>query len=143
MELAQCPGKHEWTYAIYPHKGDWQNGVYKEAEELNLPLEVAQAGPHNGTLPKEQSFCELAGDNLQISAFKQAQDRPGKYIVRIFNPTENRVEGLLKFACQLKNVWLTNLNEERIESLPSEGKTIQFHIDKKKIVTIEFELIQK
>lgn len=143
MELAQCPGKHEWTYAIYPHKGDWQNGVYKEAEEMNLPLEVAQAGPHNGTLPKEQSFCELAGDNLQISAFKQAQDRPGKYIVRIFNPTENRLEGLLKFAYQLKNVWLTNLNEERIESLLSEGKTIQIHIDKKKIVTIEFELIYK
>jgi len=140
MELAQCPGKHEWTYAIYPHPGDWQNGVYKEAEELNLPLETAQAGPHKGTLPKEQSFFDLVGDNLQISAFKQAQYRPGNYVVRIFNPTEKRVLGTLKFTRQIKNAWLTNLNEERIEPMPSEGKTIKLHIDKKKIVTIEFEL---
>ncbi len=140
MELAQCPGKHEWTYAIYPHPGDWQNGVYKEAEKLNLHLETAQAGPHKGTLPKEQSFFELSGDNLQISAFKQAQDRPGNYVARIFNPTEKRVNGTLKFARQIKNAWLVNLNEERMEALSSEGKTIKLHIDKKKIVTIEFEL---
>jgi len=140
MELAQCPGKHKWTYAIYPHQGDWQNGVYKEAEELNLPLETAQAGPHKGTLPKEQSFCELIGDNLQISAFKQAQDRPGNYIARIFNPTEKRVDGIIKFARQIQNAWLTNLNEERMEPLPANGKTLELQVGKKKIVTIEFEL---
>src|SRR5690606_18818697 len=76
MELSQCPGRHEWTYAIYPHAGDWTHGVYEEAEDLNLPLEPAQAGAHKGTLPKSMSFLEVSGENLQMTALKRAEDRP-------------------------------------------------------------------
>ncbi|MCA9432503.1 MAG: hypothetical protein KC940_18460, partial [Candidatus Omnitrophica bacterium] len=76
MERAQCLGtKLEWTYSIFPHKGDWTNGVYEEAEDHNLPLEPAQVGPHPGKLPKSQSFVELKGKNLQLAAFKRAEDR--------------------------------------------------------------------
>ncbi len=140
MELAQCPGKHEWTYAIYPHPGDWQNGVFKEAEALNLGLESAQAGPGNGTLPKAHSFFELQGANLQLSAFKQAQDRPGNFVTRIFNPTGKSVRGILKYSRAIKAAWLTSLNEERIEPLVPTGKTLELDLAKKKIVTVEIEL---
>ena len=140
MELAQCPGKHEWTYAIYPHSGDWKNGVYQEAEKLNLPLETAQVGAHEGHLPKELSFLEILGDNIQMTAFKQTENKNGNYIVRLFNPTEDSVKTSLKFASDIKNAYLTNMNEEREETLSAKSNILTFDMAKKKIVTIEIEL---
>jgi mannosylglycerate hydrolase len=140
MPLAQCPGYHEWTYALYPHKGDWTNGVYEQAEMLNLPLELAQAGAHAGELPKALSFLELTGDNLQMSAFKKNEDGAETYIVRLFNPLEKGVIGTLKCFRPFKRAWLTNLNEDRLKELQVSDHTLSLKVGKKKIVTVEFEL---
>ncbi len=139
MELAQCIGQHEWTYAIYPHTGDWTNGVFNEAEDLNVPLEAAQAGPHKGTLPKAMSFVEVKGNNLQISALKRAEDRPNSYIVRVFNPTDKTVNGSIVLHKKPKRAWFTNLNEDRQKEIKPVTKEIKVAVGKKKIVTIEFE----
>ncbi|KAA3618905.1 MAG: hypothetical protein DWQ05_05920 [Calditrichaeota bacterium] len=140
MELAQCPGELQWTYALYPHKGDWENGVYQQAEDLNLPLEAAQAGAHSGVLPKESSFLELKGDNLQFSALKQAEDRPDSWIVRIYNPTEGDVSGSLEFRQPVLKAWECNLNEERTASMKIRNRLIPIKVGKKKIMTIEIIL---
>jgi alpha-mannosidase len=138
MDLSQCPGHMEWTYALYPHAGDWTNGVFDQVEDLNLPLEAAQVGPHKGKLPKSMSFLELEGDNLQLTAFKRAEDRPKSHIVRIFNPTDKTVKGALKLFKPIKQAWLTNLNEEREIEVKSNGTLIPVKIGKRKIVTMEF-----
>ncbi|MBX3179338.1 MAG: hypothetical protein KF886_18435 [Candidatus Hydrogenedentes bacterium] len=140
MERSHCLGAHEYSYAIYPHAGDWENGVYAQAEDHNLPLEPAQAGPHAGALPKSMSFLTLEGDNLQLTAFKQHEDRPGSYVVRLFNPTAHAVKGALKVARPIKAAWLTNLNEERREELKAAGQRIELDVPHKKIVTLEFVL---
>ncbi len=140
MKLAQCPGEMQWSYAIFPHTGHWQNGVYREAEDFNLPLEIAQAGAHSGILPKELSFLRLEGDNLQLSAFKQAEDRPQSWMVRIFNPTAAEITGKLEFYRPVQQAWHCNLNEERETKLDLEGCSIPLQIGKKKIMTIELVL---
>jgi len=140
MERAHCLGEHEYSYSLYPHTGDWENGVYAQAEELNLPLEPAQAGPHEGTLPKALSFLEVQGENLQVTAFKQAEDRPDSYVVRLFNPTQKTVAGAIKVHRPIKGAWLTNLNEERREELKVAGQSITLDVAHKKIVTLEFVL---
>lgn len=140
MELAQCFGRMAWTYALYPHTGDWTNGVFAQAEELNLPLEPAQCGPHAGTLPKEGSFLEITGDNIQMTVFKMAEDRPESYLVRVFNPTDKAVTGAIKLGKPVKKAWATNLNEEREAEIKVSGKSIPLKLGKKKIATIEFQL---
>ena len=140
MELAQCPGHMEWTYSLYPHTGDWTNGVFRQAEDFNLPLETAQVGPHKGKLPKSISFLELKGDNIQLTAFKRAEDRPKSYIVRIFNPTDKPVKGTLKLLKLIKRAWLTNLNEEWQEELKPVKDTQNVRVRAKRILTIEFTL---
>ncbi len=140
MDLAQCIGPHEWTYALYPHVGDWTKGVFDEAEALNLPLESAQAGPHPGKLPKSLSFLEVHGGNVQITAFKRAEDRANSYVIRLFNPENKSVKCSLKVWKPIKKAWLTNLNEERREKLEPQGNTINLKVEKKKIVTVEFQL---
>ena len=140
MELAQCIGPHEWSYAIYPHAGDWTNGVYAEAEDHNLPLESAQAGPHAGVLPKAMSFLEVTGRNLQLTAFKRAEDRKRSYVVRVFNPADAPVNGMLKTFKPIKRAWLTNLDEKREKELTPKGKTLRLRAGKKKIVTVEIKI---
>lgn len=140
MELAQCIGPQEWTYALYPHSGDWRNGCFREAEALNLPLEAAQVGPHEGTLPKAMSFLEVSGDNLQLSTFKRAEDRKSSYVARLFNPTDEAVIGTLKLHKPIKRAWLTNLNEDRQKELTPTDNTLRLKVGKKKIVTVEFAL---
>ncbi|MCC6699593.1 MAG: hypothetical protein IT365_28465 [Candidatus Hydrogenedentes bacterium] len=140
MELAQCIGPHEWTYSIYPHTGDWTNGVFDQAEDLNLPLEAAQVGPHKGTLPKSMSFVEVQGANLQVTALKRHEDRENTFVIRLFNPGTKSVNGKLRFFKKVKRAWLTNLNEERREDLQPKGDTLALTAGKKKMMTVEFEL---
>jgi mannosylglycerate hydrolase len=140
MELAQCIGPHEWSYSLYPHASDWTQGVFAESEDTNLPLEAGQAGPHEGALPKSMSFVELEGNNLQLTALKQAEDRPGNYVVRIFNPTGKSVNGKLTVFKTIKKAWLTNMNEEHGQALKPAGKSVSFKAEKKKIVTLEFSI---
>ncbi|MBX7257905.1 MAG: hypothetical protein K1Y02_16200 [Candidatus Hydrogenedentes bacterium] len=140
MDLAQCIGQHEWTYSIYPHKGDWTNGVFQEADELNLPLEPAQCGPHKGTLPKSQSFLTLSGGNVQLTAFKRHEDRDKSYVVRVYNPENKPVTAQLKFAKPIKKAWLTNLNEERRGELKPNGSNLSLKLGKKKVATVEFTI---
>ena len=43
----------------------------------------------------------------------------------------------LKLNFPFNEVWLTNMNEERIEKLDYEGNTVNLSCDFKKIITIE------
>lgn len=140
MDLAQCLGPHSWTYAIYPHAGDWTNGVFEQAEMLTLPLQLAQAGAHSGTLPKSMSFIEVNGDNIQMTALKRSEDKPNTYLVRLFNPNDKGIIGTLKAFKEIRLAWLTNLNEDRQRELQPSGNTLTLKLGKKKIVTVEFEL---
>ena len=139
MELAQCPGKMSFKYNIYPHKGSWvEAGALVEADRVNLPVEVAQVGPHKGDLPKCMSFCEINPTNLALSAFKKAE-RTDNVVMRLFNPTWETIEGSVKFYTDIKAAWLTNMNEERREELKPDGKELKLSVAKKKIVTLELE----
>lgn len=140
MELSQCLGEHEWTYALFPHAGDWSNGVFEAAEALTLPLEIAEAGAHAGTLPKQRSFVEVKGGNVQMTALKRAEDRKGSYILRLFNPGERSVTTTVSCFKKIRRAWITNLDEERQETLSPSGNGLKIKVAKKKIVTIEFQL---
>ena len=93
MKGSQSSGDHEFNYFIYPHSGDWDKGnVLNMADIFNVPLDVAQAGPSEGILPKQLSFLKIEGDGLVLSALKKAEDSED-LIIRIFNPTSRTVNG--------------------------------------------------
>lgn len=140
MPMAQGLRDWEWTYSIYPHAGDWTNGCFTQAEETNLPLESAQAGPHAGKLPKSASFLEISGGSMQLTVFKQAEDRKDSYIIRMYNPDDKDVSGRIKTLKPVKQAWLVDLNEEHRQELKLDKQGIPFEAKKKKILTIEFTL---
>ncbi len=138
MKLAQSLGINEWRYAIMPHKGGWiEGGLYREADKFLLKLESAQAGKGGGVLPKELSFVEITSDKIALSAMKKSEERDS-LILRLFNPTPEKVETELKFYNAVREVWLTNMNEERREKLEITNKNIiDLTFEHKKIKTVE------
>lgn len=56
-DYAADQGIHDFTYALYPHSGSWQeSGVQKEAWRLNNPLWTVE-----GAVDAEVQFCILQG----------------------------------------------------------------------------------
>ena len=140
MELSQCPGEHEFSYAIYPHAGTWEKGTLQEAEEFNVNIEPVQAGPvKGGNLPLSKSFIEMEGDSLQITSLKIAEDKDNVLIMRLYNPSENKVLSTLKLGFLAKEIWLTNLNEEPLEKLSSNTQEVKISVKPKKIITLAIE----
>ncbi|WP_293125620.1 alpha-mannosidase [Microcoleus sp. bin38.metabat.b11b12b14.051] len=80
-------GVSEFTCAVYPHAGNWQDaGTVRRGYELNLPLLVKvlpKLGENqNPTLPAVGKFLDLAAQNLVLMAFKQSEDNPNVWILR-------------------------------------------------------------
>ncbi|VAX16510.1 Alpha-mannosidase [hydrothermal vent metagenome] len=141
MKGSQSLGDHEFNYFIYPHKGDWdEGGVMQQADYFNVPIDVAQAGPHEGTLPKSFGFVELGGKGLMLSSIKKAEESES-IIIRVYNPTKRTIDGKLRLFKEPAAINLLNLNEEILdeEDLTLDKNEISFEAKAKKIITIEIK----
>lgn len=135
----QCLGMQEYDYSIYPHNGNWENAnAYENAINFNVPVKMFQiSSNHQGSLPLEMSFFSIEPSNLVLSALKKAEDR-NSIILRLFNPTDCSIEGQVKTHAIINEAYLTNLNEERTDSISVfEEHSIKIKADSNKIVTIE------
>jgi alpha-mannosidase len=68
-------GHHHFSYALYPHAGDWKQALtVRRGYEYNYKLQAMQVGAHAGTLPIRHSFVALAAQNAVLTAVKKAED---------------------------------------------------------------------
>ncbi len=82
-------GYHEFTYAVYPHPGNWQAAhTVRRGYELNLPLQVMMCptpeATRIGALPPVGRFLDLSAQNLVLMALKQSEDDPLQWILRCY-----------------------------------------------------------
>jgi len=81
-------GLHEFTYALYPHAGTWQQAqTVRHGCELNIPLQVLllpAAAATSGKIPITTSFLKPSADNLILMAFKPSEDNPQELILRCY-----------------------------------------------------------
>lgn len=131
--VGEFPGKKgsqllrrmEYEYAIYPHRGDWEEAqVYAEARRLNAPVMAYQvSGETEGSLPPEQGFLKVSDRNLQVSAFKKAEDRDS-LILRVYNPTGQPVRAKVEITvpgAEVRQAVVCDMNEERT----AEAQTVE------------------
>lgn len=86
----------EFTYALMPHtSGDYVSTV-KEAELLNMPLQLYMETHHKGNLPPVYGGVEVDCDNVIIGAVKESEDGTG-YIVRAFECAGKSVMAEINF----------------------------------------------
>ena len=79
-------GEHAFTYALYPHLGDWhEGGVLSEAEDLNQPL-VARP---TSVVPGVYRPLALEGTRLALGALKPAESGDA-LVLRVYEPSGAR-----------------------------------------------------
>ena len=85
-------GRHQFTYALYPHPGSWQAAqTPRRAAELNLPVQVwALSGAKanlSRRLPAQTSLLTLDNETAMLMALKQSEVAPDCYILRFYEAT--------------------------------------------------------
>ncbi|MEO0757107.1 MAG: alpha-mannosidase [Cyanobacteria bacterium J06648_16] len=79
-------GRHRFTYALYPHAGNWQQaGTVQWAHGLNSPLQIRQAEQAaTGAMAGDaRSFLRL--NHAVLAAFKRAEAASDRFILRCYD----------------------------------------------------------
>lgn len=64
--------QHVFTYALYPHQGDFREGrVIQAAYDLNRPLVAREIASQTGTLPGLWSLATVDQDNVVLEVIKK------------------------------------------------------------------------
>ncbi|MEP0868531.1 alpha-mannosidase [Trichocoleus desertorum AS-A10] len=140
---ADC-GQHQFTYALYPHAGTWQTAqTVRQGYELNIPLQAIWLETERSlnssitTLPAEGQFLDLQSENLILSAFKQSEDHPQRWILRCYECHGQPAELRLKSDLGLAIAHPVNLLEQAIEPENSSGTLQSTQIAPWKIATFK------
>ena len=72
-------GVNHIQYSLYPHSGDWKNGVWAEAENFNVPVYAAEPPSlslvkTHATPPAEDSLIIVSPPEIVMSGIKQSED---------------------------------------------------------------------
>jgi alpha-mannosidase len=106
-------GRHQFTYALLPHTGDWRvGGVAREAYELNYPLLALRVdGLREGQLPPCLSLIAVDAENVVVESVKKAEDGEA-WIVRVYENMQSRGRARLSFGRPVLQAVECNLIEE-------------------------------
>ena len=129
-------GEHRFTYALFPHRGDWRHGVVREAYELNVPLLAIPAAPSPGPLPGVLSFIQVDADHVVVDAVKRCEDSDA-IVVRLYEAHGRRGEVSLFFDREVARVVECDLMEENEEPVESEGSQTALFIEPYQIRTFK------
>lgn len=126
-------GEHEFTYAIYPHRGTiTEGGVMEQAAQLNFPAQVVE-----GRFKEQRKILKVSNSNIQIDAIKKAEDEEC-LIVRLHECRGGSQRIVLESEFPVQSIKSCNLLERedgeavkgnKIESLlkPFEIKTFKLY----------------
>ncbi len=122
-------GDHYFTYAIYPHAGNWKTAdTLKMGLEMNNPA-VAVEIPAGATGEAEKSFIEVTASNVTLEAVKKCEDEDA-YIVRFVEKAGSRGSVTAKFFAPIASVTECDLLERNDVAVDiANGDTLQFSIN--------------
>ena len=130
-------GRHEITYSLYPHSGDWvQANSVRRGYELNDPLIPVTAGKHYGGLPKEHSFLEMEPSNMIVTALKKAEDS-NDMILRFYDCAGTGGKAIIELGFDASAIQETDLMERPIKpAIPITNGRVTTPVGKWEIKTL-------
>ncbi|WP_310830986.1 alpha-mannosidase [Paenibacillus pedocola] len=130
----QDQGHHAFTYALYPHTGDFvEGGVVQEAWELNNPLRAVP-----GQLEGEPLFS-IGGGHVLVDAVKRSEDG-ADIILRLHEYAGSRTQVRIESAYSIASWQECNLMEEPQGEWREDG--LSFQIKPYEIRTFRIKLRQ-
>lgn len=122
-------GIHDVKYGIYAHVGDW---VYAktpwQGSFLNNPPIAFEAPKHSGNLGKEISLLKISTHQVDVMAFKKAEDS-GYYIIRVnelYGKDADNVSIVL--PGKIVDAYEVNGQEKKIANADFSGGNLNFNM---------------
>jgi alpha-mannosidase len=132
-------GTHEFTYALYPHRGDWKAGdTMRQGYELNYPLIPLTTQAHGGPLPARYSFARIEPGDVILAVVKKAEDEDA-LIFRFYEFAGERGQVRLQLPERAVGAFETNLmeGEERRLALGADGRELSIPTGPYEIKTVK------
>ena len=140
-------GKFNISYSLFPHEGDWKNGVWAEGDNFNVPVYAAEPPSlalvkAHATRPEEASFFAVDVPGVVLSGMKQAED--GKeLIVRLAEVEGKEKTVTLTLPLAVDAARRLNLIEFPLANVAKatiKDKTVSVRIKAHEIVTLGIKL---
>ncbi|MEC0227532.1 alpha-mannosidase [Paenibacillus alba] len=164
----QVQGEHAFTYGVHVHGGQASNAeLYLAAEEFANPIRSVVHPVQDGRwrsgrpwvqepgiegmferpdpnaskprLPLVGSFLRVSEPRMLVSAVKMAEDRHS-LIIRLWNPEEQPIDGIVDLQQVAIAAYLVNLLEERLSPLPVAEDGVRIALEPKQFLTVELPL---
>jgi alpha-mannosidase len=136
-------GKFKISYALYPHPGDWKNGVWLEGDDFNVPVYAAEPPSlalvkEHSTRPEEDSFFLLDAKGVFLTGMKQAEDTK-ELIIRLVEVEGEEKTITISLPENVKAVRRLNLIEFPLSNVAEatiNEKSVSVKINSHEILTL-------
>ncbi len=139
--LTDCVGRHEFTYSIVPHEGDWQDArLWQLAGELrDKPLLAWPAA--GGALPPYHSLFSVEPGNVTLSALYTEGDR---VLVRVFENAGHETEATIALPFEAQDARQVDLLGKPIDAAAPRvtGRQIMLRLGPWQIATVAVGLCE-
>lgn len=123
--------EHFFTYALYPHGGDWrEGGTVQEAYRLNQPALCVRGAGRRRRIP----WPPTGASQRDAETVKRAEDGDG-WIVRLYETDNARTASALRWSRPVSSVEECNCIEEPVAPAACENGRIPFVIKPYEIKT--------
>jgi len=128
-------GRHTFTYALYPHVGDWAaGGTPRAAAQLNQPLLSMPVQPREGA-NLDKPFVQVSRENVVVDTIKKAEDRD-EMILRLYENANRRGPVTLTFARPLAGAKQLDLLENAEGDIAVAGNQVTVEIKPYEILSL-------
>jgi alpha-mannosidase len=136
-------GKFNISYSIFPHSGDWKNGVWAEGEDFNVPVYAAEPPSlalvkAHATRPEEESFFSIDSPGVTVTGIKRSEDGE-ELIVRLVEIYGKESVVNIKLPATVNVARRLNIIELPIEEADKpviSGNSVRVKIKPNEIVTL-------
>ncbi|MGA9985361.1 MAG: glycoside hydrolase family 38 C-terminal domain-containing protein [Acidobacteriaceae bacterium] len=133
-------GEHHFSYALYPHAGDWKQAMtVRHGFNFNYHLQAMQVEAHTGSLPAEHSFVAIRPEDVVLTAMKKAEDS-NALIFHFYEWAGKGGSVALRVPPGATGAVETNLMEKpEGAALPLEGDHVTVHFRPYEIVAVRVD----
>ncbi|MFZ5515306.1 MAG: glycoside hydrolase family 38 C-terminal domain-containing protein [Candidatus Zhuqueibacterota bacterium] len=136
----QCPGVHQFSYAIIPHAGNWlSDESHTLAFNNSTPMLTKQIRKKPEQLPETGAFLTVQPAELVLSCLKRSEHNDA-IIIRMYNISNRDVAGRIHFFQRISTARIVTMAEEPVshgELVIDNNHTLSVNFPGNKILTIE------
>ncbi|MFA6482087.1 MAG: glycoside hydrolase family 38 C-terminal domain-containing protein [Bacteroidales bacterium] len=143
-------GINHIQYSLFPHTGDWKNGVWAEGENFNIPVYAAEPpslalAKTHATRPENGSLISVSPPEVVMSGIKQGED--GKsLIIRLAEVNGKETDVVVSLPVKAVSIARMNIIELPQDSGNKplmEGNKVKVKLKAHEIVTLSIGVIDR